>query len=150
MIEVLYQDQDLIFINKPAGLPSQQTIDPRRPHVISELKKQFPEIKFYLHHRLDKDTSGVLVLSKSERVNSALTDIFRQHQIEKEYLALTKKTKSIADKNWTVKNFMAPVRESNKKLMRMVVVKKGGWSAETHFELLDEKADFYLIKYILS
>lgn len=146
MFEVLLEDEDLIFINKPAGLPSQQTIDPRRPHVISELKKQFPGKDFFLHHRLDKDTSGVLLLGKSQRSNKFLTDIFRQHQIEKTYLALIKKDPPLSQNQWSVKNYLAPVRETNKNRMRMVVVKKGGWPAETYFEKLEERQDFYLVQ----
>lgn len=146
MIEVLFEDEDLIFINKPAGLPSQQTLDKNRPHVVSELYKQFPEQDFFLHHRLDKDTTGVMLLGKSERVNKALTEIFRQHQIQKKYIAFIKKTPPLPGETWTVKNYMAPVRETNKNRMRMVVVKKGGWPAETHFKKINETADFYVVQ----
>jgi RluA family pseudouridine synthase len=148
MIEVLFADDDLIFINKPAGLNSQATLDKRIPHVVSELEKQFPAQKFYLHHRLDRDTSGVMLLGKSERANKHLTDIFREHKIQKTYLAFIKKEKPLTEKTWAVKNYLAPVRDkaAGKKLMRMVVVKKGGWPAETHFELVNEKPNFYVVQ----
>jgi RluA family pseudouridine synthase len=148
MIEVLFADDDIIFVNKPAGLNSQQTLDKKIPHVTSQLEKQFPGQKFYLHHRLDRDTSGVMLLGKSERANKFLTDIFREHKIQKTYLAFIKKEKPITEKKWTVKNHLAPVRDkaAGKKLMRMVVVKKGGWGAETHFELIEEKPNFYVVE----
>ena len=66
-----------MVINKPAGLLSQGTPDPKREHVLSVMKKDFPVQEFFLHHRLDKDTSGVLLLGKSTRANAPLTEIFR-------------------------------------------------------------------------
>lgn len=154
-IQVLYEDNDIIAINKSAGLLSQGTPDPNRPHVVSVLKKQFmnsgqKEVDLYLHHRLDKDTSGVLLLGKSQRANAPLTEIFRQHQIQKTYLALSlRKNISInfdQQQEFKVENHLAPVRGTNKQLMRMVPVNKGGWRAETHFRCLEIFSNFYLME----
>ena len=138
MLEVLFEDESLIAIAKPAGLPSQQTPDPKRSHVLSELARQFPTQKFYLHHRLDKDTSGVLLLGKDPRVNAGLTEIFREHRLTKTYQCLClrgPKSQVLKNGETLVQNHLAPVRASGKNLMRMVIVKKGGWFAETHLRL---------------
>ena len=78
-LEILFEDEFLIALNKPAGLPSQPTVDKRQKN--SEL--------IYLHHRLDRDTSVVILLSKSKKANGPLTDMFREHKFTKIYWALT-------------------------------------------------------------
>jgi RluA family pseudouridine synthase len=145
-IEILFEDDFLIVVNKPAGIPSQGTLDPKRLHVISYLQKQMSHKIFFLHHRLDKDTSGVLLLSKSERANKRLTEIFSKHEIQKTYVALAKPKKDFDKNEWQVKNHLAPVKNSNRQLMRMVTVKKGGWYAETNFVLLKKNEDFFYIE----
>ncbi len=145
-MEIIFEDDDLIAVNKPPGLPSQATVDTRRPHVISQLQIMFPQGKFFLHHRLDRDTSGVLLLGKSERINKAMTEIFREHQIQKTYQALSKRSEIQIGGEWTVENHLAPVRSGARQLMRMVVVKKGGWIAKTQFRLLHEFSDFLHIE----
>lgn len=154
-IPILFEDEDIIAVDKPAGVLSQATPDPNRPHIVSILKQQIgpqnsqlPEL--YLHHRLDKDTSGVLILGKSKRANAPLTEIFREHQIQKTYVALSLRKENSRNletsPRFTVENHLAPVRGNNKQLMRMVTVNKGGWKAQTHFQVLETFKDFYLIE----
>lgn len=145
-VDILFEDEDLIAIQKPAGLPSQGTLDPKRPHAVSVLKLVRPQSTIFLHHRLDKDTSGVLLLSKSTRINAALTDIFRNHNIQKTYLALVLNKQKIPPTEFTIENHLAPVRGQEKKLMRMVEVKKGGWLANTSFRTLEIFSDYSLIE----
>ena len=146
MIEILFEDEDLVIVNKPAGIPSQATVDPKRPSMESLVRQQLQLKKIYLHHRLDRDTTGVLLLSKSSRPNGKLTEMFQQHSFRKKYMAIAAKTHAIStNHSWIVENHLAPVRDAKKKLMRMVVVKKGGWLAHTEFQLVDENENAYLI-----
>lgn len=147
LIDIIYQDEDILVINKPPGLPSQPTPDPKRASVLSLLQNQLPNTKIFLHHRLDRDTSGVLLFGINPRANKPLTNIFRDHQIEKTYLALAKINPSIpCPEQWTVVNHMAPVKDHRQKIMRMVLVNKGGWRAETHFKLLRTVKDFCYVE----
>jgi RluA family pseudouridine synthase len=75
-IEVLFEDSDFLVVNKPAGLPVHATVDPLRPHVQGILEKERGE-KLVLFHRLDVETSGVLVLGRNPRINEPMTDLFR-------------------------------------------------------------------------
>jgi len=140
---VLFEDDDLLAISKPPGMLSQQSLDKKRPHVTGWIEKELG-LKTFLHHRLDKDTSGVLVLGKSKRVNAGLTEIFREHQLTKIYWALSRPQGPSGDFN--VINHIAPVRGEGKKLLRMVAVKSGGWRAETHFRCLEENERFHLVE----
>ncbi|MDH5797350.1 MAG: RluA family pseudouridine synthase [Paracoccaceae bacterium] len=85
---VLYRDDDIIVLNKPAGLPSQGGSGQTR-HVdgLAEALKFGLEEKPRLVHRLDKDTSGILLLARTQRVASQLTAAFRARETRKIYWA---------------------------------------------------------------
>ncbi|GAA6208747.1 RluA family pseudouridine synthase [Cognatishimia sp. WU-CL00825] len=86
---VLYRDDHLIVLNKPAGLPTQGGSKQTR-HVdgLAEALKFGNDEKPRLVHRLDKDTSGVLVLARSRKMASDLTAAFRHHATRKIYWAV--------------------------------------------------------------
>ena len=110
---IVYEDQWLLIVNKPAGIPSQATVDPKRPSMESLVRQQLKLKKIYLHHRLDRDTTGVLLLSKSSRPNGKLTEMFQQHSFRKKYMAIAAKTHAISkNHSWTVENHLAPVRDA--------------------------------------
>lgn len=137
MIPVLFEDEDILIVSKPAGLLSQGTRDPSRTHLIRELIEKQNYKNLYLHHRLDKDTSGVILLSKSSRVNARLTEIFREHHVKKVYWALAKPGPPFSASEFSVKLHMAPVK-GPRGVERMVVVKSGGWFSHTNFRVLAE------------
>lgn len=70
-LTILYEDDALVVCNKPAGMVSES--------------KNFPA---KLVHRLDKETSGVLILAKTELMRQKMVELFRKHRVKKEYLAL--------------------------------------------------------------
>jgi 23S rRNA pseudouridine955/2504/2580 synthase len=86
---VLYKDDDIIVLNKPAGLPVQGGSKQTR-HVdgLSEALRFGADEKPRLVHRLDKDTSGVLILGRTRAAASALTAAFRHRETRKIYWAL--------------------------------------------------------------
>jgi len=145
MISILYQDSDLLVIDKPSGVLSQGTVDPKREHISSLLQKQL-NCEVFLHHRLDKDTSGIMIFALSKKANPGLTEMFRQHTVKKTYLSICKINRIPEEKEFTVRNFLAPVRSPEKKMMRMVSVKKGGWEAITDFKILDANNEFAFIE----
>ena len=86
---VIYKDDDVIVLNKPAGLPTQGGSKQTR-HVdgLAEALKFGYEEKPRLVHRLDKDTSGVLVLARTRMAAKSMTEAFRHRNTEKIYWAL--------------------------------------------------------------
>jgi RluA family pseudouridine synthase len=140
MIEILFEDADFLAALKPSGLPSQSTVDKRRPDFFTELKKQLQAERgkdFYLalHHRLDRDTSGVMIFAKTKRANEPLADLFKKHQIQKTYVCLTKVKK--VPESWVVENHLGEKRDKKTKKMKMVSVTSGGDKALTHFRCLE-------------
>ncbi|MCK4781792.1 RluA family pseudouridine synthase [Candidatus Parcubacteria bacterium] len=89
-IKIIYQDKDLVVADKPAGIIVY-------PDLIKELFKKFPDLKNTGHsprygivHRLDKDTSGILLVAKNDKALDFFQSQFKQRKVEKKYLALVK------------------------------------------------------------
>lgn len=76
---ILFEDEEILAYNKPAGVASDAA---------GILKLLLPHGNYLLTHRLDKDTSGVLLLAKTARAEARLIDDFRKRNIRKEYLAI--------------------------------------------------------------
>jgi RluA family pseudouridine synthase len=129
-------------VNKPAGLPTQATLDKNRPHVYGLIQSQLrianPEAYLALHHRLDKDTSGVLLFCRDKAYNPQISEMFKGHKFQKIYWALTAKSKSATalKESWTMKSFLAEVLGPSSARMKLHSVKSGGKSALTHFRKL--------------
>jgi RluA family pseudouridine synthase len=83
-------EEDLIVVNKPAGLRSQATRAGGMDNLISLAQARFGEL--HLFHRLDRDTSGLCLLTRPGPVNAYLDAAFKRQQVEKEYLALVGST----------------------------------------------------------
>ena len=85
---VLYEDENLIFVNKPADFPLEQTITGNRANlhdaVVDYLWKRQPELRnppyVGIMHRLDRTTSGVILFTKTRAVNGAVSELFQSHE----------------------------------------------------------------------
>ena len=91
MLEILYQDEYVVAINKPSGLLVHKSpIDKRETRfALQEVRDQIGQW-VYPVHRLDKPTSGVLVFALSSEIAKLLSEQFRGHTIQKEYLAIVR------------------------------------------------------------
>jgi len=91
-IKVIYEDDDFIVVDKPAGLlsiSSEKVKDNTTYHYVREyIKSKDKHDYLFVVHRLDKDTSGVLVFSKSERLKKALQDNWNKLVKERKYYAI--------------------------------------------------------------
>jgi len=84
---LLYQDDDLLIINKPPNLLSiPDGYDPDLPHLRSILEPEHGDL--WMVHRLDKGTSGVMVLARNIKAHRFLNNAFREHSVEKNYHGL--------------------------------------------------------------
>jgi len=87
MVDILFEDEALIFVNKPAGVVVQQRMHhPDEPYLHAEVARHTSPA--YLLQRLDRGTSGVMFFSKLPEVNARLTRQFVRKQIRKRYLAV--------------------------------------------------------------
>jgi len=99
MLQIIYEDENLIALNKPAGILVHRTkkSSPNEETLIDLVLKKYPEIKNVgdepkirpgIVHRLDKDTSGILIIARNQKAFNYLKNLFQNHQIKKTYLAL--------------------------------------------------------------
>jgi 23S rRNA pseudouridine1911/1915/1917 synthase len=144
ILVILFEDDFLVAIQKPPGLPSQPTLDKKRPDLFSLLKRQLNSENVFLHHRLDRDTSGVILLSKSKKANAPLTDMFREHKFEKIYWALAKSPKPLPP-TWEIQNHLV-ARRKDSRSVKMFRTESGGDFAETHFQALRQSGDLALVE----
>lgn len=143
---ILFEDEYIIVLNKPVGVPTHSTLDPDRDHLVAGLKRFLKEregrIPYVgLHHRLDKDTSGIVLLTKQQSVNKAVGDLFAKRKIEKTYIAITE-NKNITKDSWKTESHLA--RKPDSQVMQSV--KSGGDLAITQFDVLEKNNKYALIQ----
>jgi 23S rRNA pseudouridine1911/1915/1917 synthase len=140
---ILFEDEDLIVIDKPPGLPAQPTLDESRNSLFAAAGRFFSRrdeiAKPYVgvHQRLDRDTSGVVLFTKSRRVNAAVAKSFSSHLAIKTYNAITIFRPDI-EREWTIKNYLAKTSSKSKR-SRYGAVRSDGDFAETSFRVIAER-----------
>ena len=85
-LDIVYQDKDIIVINKPAGIVMHPAGRHKSGTLANALKHKFNN--FYLVHRLDKNTSGLVIVARNEKVKQFLSKLFEKRKITKKYIAL--------------------------------------------------------------
>lgn len=138
---ILFEDDDLILVDKPPRLPSQPTLDPNRDNLVRWLYDYLGAAHYVgQHHRLDADTSGVMLFSKTPRVNANLGRQFHDRLAKKSYLAVIGNTENLKHRGpWIVSNHLKDFKG------RVKSVRSGGDRAETEFEVLHRSAHTALI-----
>lgn len=97
-LEVLYEDNDIIVVNKPKGMvvhPANGNPDGTLVNAVMAICKDSlsgigGEIRPGIVHRLDKDTSGVIVIAKNDKAHINMSEQIKNHEVEKTYIALVK------------------------------------------------------------
>ncbi len=135
-IEILFEDREIVVVEKPPGLLSVKTdYDTLCVHAI--LKKRCNKVVFPVH-RLDRETSGVLVFAYTPRARDFLKEKFESHDIEREYEAVVQGVPNPTEGTW----------ESRLVEDRAYYVKSApeGKLAITHYTILNSKKDFALLQ----
>jgi 23S rRNA pseudouridine1911/1915/1917 synthase len=136
-LDIVFEDADVIVIDKPAGMVVHPGPGHPRGTLANALLAHAPEIAVGgsnrpgIVHRLDKDTSGLIVAAKSDRGRTALVEQWGNHSVEKTYLALVAGV--VADEEATID---APIGRDAKNRQRMAVTRSGR-SAVSHFRVLE-------------
>ena len=130
---VLYNQHDIIVLNKPAGLATQGGTNVKK-HLdgLLEVLKDEKGVKPRLVHRLDKDTSGVILLARSAKMAAALGDLFKAKKIRKIYWALTVPAPEINEGEMRL-----PVMKDMDGDKEKMIVTEGGQAATTFFDVME-------------
>ena len=144
--KILYEDNDLVVIHKPANLPVHPAGRFFFNTLLVHLKTQGfnaelqSERSFFLVHRIDKETSGILLLAKTREACNLLTQQFKNRETEKYYLAIGKGAP--AEDQFVIDVAMGRIRGSRVGLKMFIVPEEqGGLSALTRFEKIETRTD---------
>jgi 23S rRNA pseudouridine1911/1915/1917 synthase len=150
-IDILYEDKDVIVVNKAQGMvvhPAPGNYNGTLVNALLFHCKDLSSINGVIRpgivHRIDKDTSGVLVIAKNDEAHNKLSEQLKDHSMKREYYALIegrlKNEKGTIDK---------PLARSKKDRLKIGIV-EGGKRAVTHYEVIERYNGYTLIKCILE
>ena len=146
-IDIVYEDKDMVIINKDPGVivhPAQGyytgTLVNAVLYHIKDLSTINGVIRPGIVHRLDKDTSGLIVIAKNDIAHVKLTDMFKDKTIEKRYVCICKGNfKNIGGRIETL------IGRDSKDRKKMAVVTENGKIAITNYEVIDSVQGFSLV-----
>lgn len=147
-IEIIYEDNDIIVVNKPKGMvvhPANGNPDGTLVNAIMAICKDSlsgigGEIRPGIVHRIDKDTSGILIVAKNDKAHINLSEQIKNHEVKKTYIALVR---GIVKENEATINM--PIGRSTKDRKKMAVTKNGK-EAITHFKVLRRYEKYTLLE----
>lgn len=147
-IEVIYQDEDILVINKPKGMvvhPGNGNPDGTLANAVMGLYGETlsgigGEIRPGIIHRLDKDTSGVIVIAKNDKAHIDISNQIKNRETSKKYIALVR---GIIKEDEATINM--PIGRSLKDRKKMAV-RKDGKEAVTHFKVLKRFEEYTLLE----
>ncbi|HZR38700.1 MAG TPA: RluA family pseudouridine synthase [Ktedonobacteraceae bacterium] len=149
-LDIVYEDADLLVVNKPAGLVVHPAPGHYEDTLVNALVAHYPELKGTeeaqedmrpgIVHRLDRDTSGLLIVARNVRTQAALVDQMKRHEIEKRYLALVEGIVSLDQGS-----IDAPIGRDPRHRQQMAITAVGSREARTHFRVLERFARHTLL-----
>ena len=147
-VEIVYEDADIIVVNKPKGLvvhPANGNPDGTLVNAIMNICKDSlsgigGEKRPGIVHRLDKDTSGLLIIAKNDKAHIQMSEQIKNRKVKKKYIALVR---GIINENEATINM--PIARSKKDRKKMAV-DKDGKEAVTHFKVLKRYDKYTLLE----
>ena len=150
-LDILYEDKDLIVVNKPQGMvvhPAPGNYNGTLVNALLYHCKDLSSINGVIRpgivHRIDKDTTGVLVVAKNDEAHNFLSDQLRDHSMKREYYALVEGR--IKEDEGTIDK---PLARSKKDRLKIGIV-EGGRRAVTHYKVLERYKSTTLVKCVLE
>lgn len=151
-LDIIYEDNDILVVNKQKGLvvhpangnPDGTLVNAIMAHCKDSLSGIGGELRPGIVHRLDKDTSGLLIIAKNDKAHIQVSEQIKNREVKKTYIALVRGT--IAEDEATIN---MPIGRSTKDRKKMAVTKNGK-EAVTHFKVLNRfttnKASYTLLE----
>lgn len=143
--DIIYEDRDIIVISKPAGLLSIASDREREQtayHILTEhVRLNEPGGRIFVVHRLDRETSGVLLFAKSERLKQALQDNWGDLVIRRSYIAVVEGIPE--DKAGRIRSWL---RETKTLLVYSSHLPGDGAEAVTNYKVIKESKDYAMLE----
>ena len=147
-VDIVYEDNDIIVVNKPKGMvvhPANGNPDGTLVNAIMAICKDSlsgigGEIRPGIVHRLDKDTSGLLIVAKNDMAHVNMSEQIKRHEVKKTYIALVR---GVVKENEATIDM--PIGRSNSDRKKMAVTKNGK-NAVTHIKVLKRYDKYTLLE----
>ncbi|NLY77333.1 MAG: RluA family pseudouridine synthase [Tissierellia bacterium] len=151
-LDIVYEDKDILIVNKPKGLvvhpapgSKSQTLVNALLNYTKDLSSINGPIRPGIVHRLDKDTSGLLVVAKNNLAHENLVKQLKKHQIKREYIALVH---GVIDRDKATIN--APIGRHPRDRIKMAVTNINSKEAITHYTVLERYDDYTYVELSLE
>ena len=147
-LDIIYEDNDILVINKQKGLvvhpgngnPDGTLVNAIMYHCKDSLSGIGGVVRPGIVHRIDKDTSGLLIIAKNDKAHIVLSDALKNHEVKKTYIALVRG--NFKENEATID---MPIARSTKDRTKMAV-SKNGKNAVTHVKVLERFNGFTLLE----
>ncbi|WP_407305720.1 RluA family pseudouridine synthase [Desulfosporosinus sp. SB140] len=144
-LKILYEDSDIIVIDKMAGLLSIATTGEKEPtayNILSDyVKRSNPKNKIFVLHRLDRETSGIMMFAKNENVQELLQSSWKKAVLERTYVVVVE-----GPLNQEQGTIISWLTESKSYKMYSSRTPNGGQKAVTHYQLLKKNKNYSLLE----
>lgn len=147
-LDIVYEDDDIIIINKPSGMVVHPgngnysgTLVNGLMYYTNNLSDINGEIRPGIVHRIDKDTSGLILIAKNNKSHEVLSEYFQNKTITRNYIALIK-----GELNTNSATIDAPIGRSENDRKKMAVTAKNSKNAVTHLTVLKRYKGYTLVK----
>lgn len=144
-LSILHEDEDVIVVDKSSGLlsiasPKEKQMTAHR-QLMNYVKQQNPGNRIFIVHRLDRDTSGVMLFAKSEEVKERLQKTWKKSVEERTYIALVEGR--LKQQEGTITSYL---KESKSWKVHSSQKQNGGQHAVTHYQVLESKGNGTLVQ----
>ena len=144
-LDILYEDGDLLVVNKPKGMvvhpaagnPDNTLVNALLFHCKGSLSGIGGVIRPGIVHRIDKDTSGLLMVAKNDEAHLCLSEQIKEHSFTREYEAVI-----VGHLNDSEGKIDAPIGRSKKDRKKMAVTEQNSKNAVTYYKVLEEFSGF--------
>lgn len=146
-LDILYEDYECIVINKSAGLLSMsdgKERDKTAYHQVREyIRQKDRQAKIFIVHRLDRETSGVLLFAKQEKYKNILQEKWNSIVYKRGYIAIVEGR--LQNKQGVIKNYL-----DENRMHHVYITKKGGKLAITNYKVLQENKGYSVVEIFLD
>ena len=147
-LDIVYEDHDVIVVNKPSGMIVHPSVGIVSGTLVNALLYHCDDLSGIngvvrpgIVHRIDKETSGLLVVAKNDKAHQALSEQLKEHSMERRYIALVHG--EIPHEYGTID---APIGRDQKDRQKMAVTDHQSKSARTHFKVIERFKNMTLIE----
>jgi len=146
-LEILYEDEDILVLNKAPGMVVHPAPGHANDTLVNALLARYPELQGVgddgrpgIVHRLDKDTSGLIIIARNSHTLTAIMEQMQRHEVVKRYLALVE-----GDVAHDQGSIDAPIGRDIRNRQQMTVTNRDSREARTHFRVLQRFAKHTLL-----